>query len=55
MAVVVAVAAVVVVRAAVVENEVAKGNLLDHGEILEFLSQTVDFEGETTLESLYTS
>jgi hypothetical protein len=42
----VAVAAVVAVGAAVVE-EVEAGSPLDHGEVLELLSQPVDPEGET--------
>jgi hypothetical protein len=53
--VVAAVAVVVAVGATVVEDEVAAGNLLDHGEVLELLSKHVDLEGETfMLESLYT-
>jgi hypothetical protein len=39
--------AVVAVGAAVVENKVAAGSPLDHGEVLELLSQPVDLEGET--------
>jgi hypothetical protein len=46
-AVVTAVAAVVAVRASIVEEEVAEGSPLDHGEVLELLSQPVDPEGET--------
>jgi hypothetical protein len=44
---VVVVAAVVTVGAAVVEDEVAAGSLLDHREVLELLSQLVDPKGET--------
>jgi hypothetical protein len=44
---VVTVATIVAVRAAVVEEEVAAGSPLDHGEVLELLSQPVDPEGET--------
>jgi hypothetical protein len=44
---VVAVAAVVAVGATVVEDGVASGSLLDHGEVLELLSQPVDPKGET--------
>jgi hypothetical protein len=47
VAVVVVVAAVVTVGAAVVEDEVATGSPLDHGEVLEPLNQLVDPEGET--------
>jgi hypothetical protein len=47
MAIVVVVATVVAVGAAVVEDEVAAGSLLDHGEVLELLSQPVDPKGET--------
>jgi hypothetical protein len=43
----VAVAAVVTVGAAVVEEEVAVGSPLDHGEVPELLSQPVDPEDET--------
>jgi hypothetical protein len=45
--VIVAVAAVVTVGAAVVEDEVAAGRLFDHREVLELLSQPVDPKGET--------
>jgi hypothetical protein len=41
------VAAVVTVGAAIIEDEVAAGNLLDHGEVLKILSQPVNPEGET--------
>jgi hypothetical protein len=41
------VAVVVAVGTAVVEEEVAAGSPLDHGEVLEHLSQPVDPEGET--------
>jgi hypothetical protein len=41
------VAAVVAVGAAVIEEELAAGSPLDHGEVLELLSQPVDHEGET--------
>jgi hypothetical protein len=41
------VAAVVTVGAAVIEEKVAAGSPLDHGEVLELLSQPVDPEGET--------
>jgi hypothetical protein len=44
---VVFVAAVVTVGASFVEDEVAAGRPLDHGEVLELLSQPVDPEGET--------
>jgi hypothetical protein len=47
VATVVAVAAVIAVGAAIVEEEVAAGSPLDHGEVLELLSQPVDPEGET--------
>jgi hypothetical protein len=47
VAVVVVVAAVVAVGAAVIEEEVAAGSLLDHRDVLELLSQLVDPEGET--------
>jgi hypothetical protein len=47
VATVVIVAAVVAVGAAVVEEEVAAGSPLDHGEVLELFSETVDPEGET--------
>jgi hypothetical protein len=47
MAVIIAVATVITVRATVVEEEVAAGSPLDHGEVLELLSQPVDPEGET--------
>jgi hypothetical protein len=47
VAAIVAMAAVVAVGAAVVEEEVAAGSLLDHGEVLELLRQPVDPEGET--------
>jgi hypothetical protein len=47
IAAVVAVAAFVAVGAAVIEEEVAAGSLLDHGEVLELLSQPVDPKGET--------
>jgi hypothetical protein len=47
VAVVIVVAAVVAVGAAIVEGEVVAGSLLDHGEVLELLSQPVDPEGET--------
>jgi hypothetical protein len=40
-------AAVIAVRAVVVEEEVVADSLLDHGEVLELLSQPVDPEGET--------
>jgi hypothetical protein len=40
------VAAVVTVGAAIVEEEVAAGSPLDHGEVLKLLSQPVDPEGE---------
>jgi hypothetical protein len=40
------VAAVVIVGAAVVEDEVAAGSPLNHREVLELLSQPVDPEGE---------
>jgi hypothetical protein len=40
-------AVVIVVGAATVEDEVAAGSPLDHGEVLELLSQPVDPEGET--------
>jgi hypothetical protein len=43
----VAVAAIVTVRAVAVEEEVAAGSPLDHGDVLELLSQPVDPEGET--------
>jgi hypothetical protein len=49
VAAVIAVAAVVTVGAAVVEDEVAAGSLLDHGEVLELLSQPVDPKGETLM------
>jgi hypothetical protein len=42
-----AVAAVAAVGATVVEEGVAAGSPLDHGEVLELLSQPVDPEGET--------
>jgi hypothetical protein len=42
-AVVITVTAVVTV----VEDEMAAGSLLDHGEVLELLSQPVDAKGET--------
>jgi hypothetical protein len=52
---VVIVAAVVTVGAAVVEEEVAAGSQVDHGEVLELLSQPVDPEGETfKVGSMYT-
>jgi hypothetical protein len=41
------VAAIVAVGAAIVEEELAAGSPLDHGEVLELLSQPVDPEGET--------
>jgi hypothetical protein len=41
------VSAVVAVGAAVIEEEQAAGSPLDHGEVLELLSQPVDHEGET--------
>jgi hypothetical protein len=41
------VAAVVAVRVAVVEQEVAAGSPLDHDEVLELLSEPLDPEGET--------
>jgi hypothetical protein len=44
--VVTVVAAVVAAMAAVVEDEVAAGGPLDHGEVLELLSQHVDPKGE---------
>jgi hypothetical protein len=44
---VIVVAAVVAVGAAVVEEEVEAGSPLDHGEVLELLSQPMDPEGET--------
>jgi hypothetical protein len=47
LAVVVIVAVVVAVGATIVEEEVAAGSPLDHGEVLELLSQPVDPEGET--------
>jgi hypothetical protein len=40
-------AAVIAVGAAVVEEEVAAGSPLDHRDVLELLSQSVDPEGET--------
>jgi hypothetical protein len=40
-------AAVVAIGAAIVEEEVAAGSPLDHGEVLELLSQPVDPEGKT--------
>jgi hypothetical protein len=43
----VAVAAVVAAGATVVEEEVAAGSLLDHGEVLELLIHPVDPEGKT--------
>jgi hypothetical protein len=50
------VAAVVAVGAAVVEEEVATGSPLDHGEVLELLSQPADLKVRPfTLGSLYTS
>jgi hypothetical protein len=45
--VVIAVAAVFAIGAAVIEDEVAAGSPLNHGEVLELLSQPVDPEGET--------
>jgi hypothetical protein len=42
-----AVVVVAAVGAVVVENEVAAGSPLDHGEVLELLSQPVGPEGET--------
>jgi hypothetical protein len=47
VAAVIVVAAVVTVGAAVVKEEVAAGSPLDHGKVLELLSQPVDPEGET--------
>jgi hypothetical protein len=47
LAAVVAVVAVVAIGAAVVEEKVAAGSPLDHGEVLELRSQPVDPEGET--------
>jgi hypothetical protein len=46
---VIAMAAVVAVGAVVVKEEVAAGSPLDHGKVLELLSQPVDPEGETLL------
>jgi hypothetical protein len=43
----VAVATVVTVGAVVVEEEVAAGSPLDHGEVLELFGLPVDPEGET--------
>jgi hypothetical protein len=45
--VIVTVAAIITVGAVVVEDEVAAGSPLDHGEVLELLSQPVDHKGET--------
>jgi hypothetical protein len=47
VAAVVVVAVVVAVGAAVVEEEVAAGSPLEHGEVLELLGQPEDLEGET--------
>jgi hypothetical protein len=47
VAAVIVVAAVVTVGSTIVEEEVAAGSPLDHGEVLELLSQHVDPEGET--------
>jgi hypothetical protein len=47
VAVVTVVAAVAAVAVVVVEEEVAAGSPLDHGEVLELLRQPVDPEGET--------
>jgi hypothetical protein len=47
VAAVIAVAAVVAVGAGIVEEEVAAGSPLYHGEVLELLSQPVDPKGET--------
>jgi hypothetical protein len=44
---VIAVAAVFAIGATVIEDEVAAGSPLNHGEVLELLSQPVDPEGET--------
>jgi hypothetical protein len=45
VAVAVAVATIVAIRAIIIEEEVAAGIPLDHGEVLELLSQPVDPEG----------
>jgi hypothetical protein len=47
VAVVTVVAVVAAVAVVVVEEEVAAGSPLDHGEVLELLRQPVDPEGET--------
>jgi hypothetical protein len=47
VAAVVIMAVVVIVGATVVKDEVAAGNPLDHGEVLELLSQPVDPADET--------
>jgi hypothetical protein len=46
VAVAIAVATIVAIRAIIIEEEVAAGIPLDHGEVLELLSQPVDPEGE---------
>jgi hypothetical protein len=48
-AVVTVIAAVAAVGAVIVEDEVAADSPLDHGEVLELLSQPVDPEGETLI------